>query len=468
MLQLHPDACADFNRRADALMSFVAPPLPEHQFRPAARRHERPAFGTIGENQILSLEMAPQDGKGRTIARYRFVQGSGMRGFSGDGYRQFAQLARDVQNRAELQDVVSVRRVEALLFAWVLDRASVASRSEEQTPDVTGALGERTTFTEVMLNALENEVGLQEVLIPVPGVMVEGPIQLGRVTLKSITAFEAEAWIARLASNPEDAAYFRRRLDEVQGRAAAAFSVVAEASRAEELAFDAAEESLSILRLFAAETLHPYRWSLLTVEGMAALGRSTVIISRGEALSVRGAMPSGLADEWQLIGNAVTELLSIGLRDAIDLVCEPNPTEMERSLKLCLRHYSNVALKRDPAEKLLYVVSALEALLLGSGDKTSITQNFRERFAILMGKDAEERKKFLKLAGDVYEMRSRFVHGGIRATELKMIEEFMVRSWALLLTVLKNRCQFQSKDEFIQRVDLHKMAGPPFDPARIA
>jgi len=187
----------------------------------------------------------------------------------------------------------------------------------------------------------------------------------------------------------------------------------------------------------------------------------------GRIENVTNFSPGGLKQQWRLSTEKVAELYKSGLGEANELLCKKNRTPFEETLLLALRHYSISSLKRDPAEKLLYVVSALEAVLLGGRDEGLIAQNFRERLALLRSSHYPERREVSTRAGQIYSERSKFVHGGVKPKDLQALQDFMMDAWVVMIRLLRNHHVFRDKSDFLNMLEATKMAGPPFGSVRV-
>lgn len=455
-LDIHPKASENLDARGERLLTSLRPPSEEHLPAGPSFVPDTPVAWTLTEKDILGIECRLADGRGVTIARYFYRPGSGQLGFAGSSFDELRSLAKTTYGL--VSDVVSAQTVEDFIFHWCRDRSC----------DVTDL-----PLVQYVMSQLEVLIANHEIWLPIATLYLERPLSLGRVVLRPISSEDIDSWTARWTDAEGSAAAKAAAIDDLrnrlQGLAAATSTYRAERHRAEERAAEATEDALSILRIFSAEILHPYAWSLCTVEGLASVGGNLSFVHRdGVFASMLQALPEGLRLQWKLSESRVDELLRIGLKDADELLRQSERTDFENTLLKALRHYSIAALKKDPSEKLLYIVTALESLLLGGPEEGRLVQNFRERFAILRGRDLASRLETQRRASAIYAIRSRFVHGGFPAEDLGLLEEFMLDAWTVMISILKKRKSVRSKAEFLQTLDLHKMAGPPFGSIRLA
>jgi hypothetical protein len=479
-IEIHPDARRCFDELAEEVLRAIEPG-PELFSQRATSTFEpaRHVSAHLDETMIRDLTISPQDGRMLETGRFFLVPGIGLRGLSGAGYEAFRNLVARVSGQKPLKPYLSEKAVDDLLFRWLRSRykepqavspgqntvgaAEAGLAAEAAQPPEQGG-----TLTSFLLTEAPKLIAAHEIWLPIATLCIEEPLALGDVVLRPIGPEQIDQWTAHWANAPEakpdEVESARDRLrKQIQGLAAATITVNAEPRRAEEIAIEAGEAAVSMLRLFSAEILHPYACSLCSIEGLTELGGSVVITLRdGVASAISRFAPRGLKSQWKLSKAEVEKLLRVGLAEANNLLNLREPTPFQELLRHSLRHYSIAALKKDPAEKLLYIVTALEALLLGGPDEGSITQNLRERFAIIRETDRDARRRVLARVTQVYGERSRFVHGGVRPADLELLQEFMLDSAEVFGRLLRAHTRFASRSELLELLEAHKMAGPAF------
>lgn len=450
-IDLHAAARVHIDQLAEELLTLVRS-APEGTFPPSRQSFTSgvPVAAKLDETMVSDVRVTALDGYGRETGRYFLVPDKGEVGLSGNDLATFQQLVERLANRAEVRELVSTQTIDDLLFDWIRERAS----------------GKHTdAFCGCLAAALEDQIAEFEIWFPIATLQVQEEFKLGEAVIRTITEAHIEAWTAHypgtdIAAEAQSRERLRKR---IQGLAAASIKVYGEKRKAEERASEAAEAAVSMLRLFSVEIMHPHGWTLCSTEGLSAQGGSVVITLReGEITRLRQAVPSGLRPQWTLSTTKISELMKHGLEDAHELLTMTKRSAFQQQLLGALRHYSIAPLKKDPAEKLLYVVSALEAILLGGPDEGQISQNFRERFALLRASSLEDRREVLERASQVYSERSRFVHGGVRSADLKLLEDFMMDAWCVFFGLLRNHRVFTDKRHFIATLEAHKLGGPAF------
>ena len=138
-----------------------------------------------------------------------------------------------------------------------------------------------------------------------------------------------------------------------------------------------------------------------------------------------------------------------------------NRTEFQEILLAALVIYSKSVTKKDPSERLLYVIASLESIFIKSANEP-LVQSLRDRMAIVMGTDPTKRRLISELVSKIYSIRSRFVHRGSPVKELELMEKFALETWALFLFLLANHDKWKTKLEFLGAIENNQFSGPVF------
>lgn len=80
-------------------------------------------------------------------------------------------------------------------------------------------------------------------------------------------------------------------------------------------------------------------------------------------------------------------------------------------LKIALNYFRRGHLEEYKENRIIDFFIALEALYSSSGEMSEMRYRISNRLAVLIGKDADDRKKIQKESRDLYDLRSKIVHG---------------------------------------------------------
>ncbi len=422
-LDLHPQAANNFNVKAEGLLAeLVSVP------RPARRGHQGPldpdvhvaaSFGP--ENIIGDIETRHIDYSGNEVAK-SFEEGGRLVGLSGDGYKNLVRIAEGIHKVRQLHDAVSLQLLVDLIFEWAtLRRQGAAAPS----------------MTDYVLRECEKRLEDVEVWVPVYMLHVQSPLTVGRVTLREITRAMLDEWHGRLLTGvPEEkravaAHHLSKERSEFQGFAAATLRLHAEPERAAEIALEEAEQALALLRFFAPASFNPKYTSYCVPLGMQHVESSEYLtVKNGRITSHSTGVVDGREPAWALSTKKIAELRANGIDALNEMVNNPRRTEFQNDLLAALRMYAKSSLAKDFADRLVYILVALESMFL-RGSNEPIVDNISERMAFFAGRTVAERRAVVSNVKKAYALRSAFVHHGreIGVDEVATLEEFMVTAW---------------------------------------
>jgi hypothetical protein len=123
--------------------------------------------------------------------------------------------------------------------------------------------------------------------------------------------------------------------------------------------------------------------------------------------------------------------------------------DFERRLFDALLIYSKNNVSKEPYEKLIFCMVAVESMLLRTASEP-IQDNIAERMAFLLGESLADRIEIYKLVKVVYDIRSRFLHHGQQPTDMETLAQFMKRVYVMFFQLILNRSQFETKDALIE------------------
>ena len=221
---------------------------------------------------------------------------------------------------------------------------------------------------------------------------------------------------------------------------------------------EAAELITSILALFAGTAQLPDVACTSRVAGSEHIKSATWILEdRDKIISVNNSIIEHSASrKWILTDKHVRGLKPIIL-DQLAAILSNQPSPFTKTVLTGVLIYSKSAFTSDPIEKVIYVLTALESLLLKS-ESESIQQNLSERLAVFIVSGLIERKAVIRTVREVYAIRSRYLHHGKTSEELNVIGEFLSYAWKFWLQLAPNILKFKNKEAFVAAIDDHKLS----------
>jgi hypothetical protein len=120
--------------------------------------------------------------------------------------------------------------------------------------------------------------------------------------------------------------------------------------------------------------------------------------------------------------------------------------------------YARSSLHTELSDKLTYILTPLEAILLFNPQNFS-TQDLAERLVLLVDKDLEGRKKALDVTDKIYNLRLKFVYGEHKNEDVETLQEFMTIAWSFFINLIAYSDKYETKEEFIKAIDNLKFSG---------
>ena len=407
---------------------------------------------TYGPQNIIpgTLREYAVDHKGKNTACY-FDSPDGLVGVVGEDHETLVSVAQRISNEKVYRDFLSTEFVYRVSIDWVQARVVNAANTPQK-------------FTEFIDVAASNAIKSHEVWLPIPIITIPKPFRIGWVTFRRITKPMMDDYEKTYPETSPDAKIaFNRLRSRIQGITAACVAVNAEPIRGKEIAYQKAEDALGILRLACPSLVNPYEWAPLDP---SFFDRPTQMALRVQNMRIVGQTRSAhprMLHQWLLSSDEVDRNLKGVWACGHNLIIA-NRNEFQNILLGALIHLSKSILKPDLAERLLYVVTALEAIFVRDSTE-NIVQNLRERIAILSGPGKDERLRKRDMIPKIYQLRSDFVHRGIALNDISLLEDFFFEALTTLQFLLHNYKKWCTKTDFLRSVDDHKFAAAEFDTA---
>jgi hypothetical protein len=447
MSKFHPEAVKAYNNRGmQAVASLHLMPTSASAESTQPENSDAPVVKELRSEDIdrSSYREYRQDHTGSRLACYFFVQDRGLIGIADDAHKAFAQLAGKLSGNKAYRDTVSHEFTYNTLINWL--RLNVTT-------------GDAPTLVEYFEAEVTKVVREREIWVPFPVVQISKPFQIGSVTFRRITKEMVDQYATTLNAyaNQYDAAVFDQLRHRLQASTAACITVTAERQKAEEIAADETSATIAILRLACPVLLDVYQWAPIDPSFFDAMGGRILTVEDGKILTDNEELPPRMCMRWVFSSEDIQKNLRSlwGLGHEL-LVSKRN--EFQELLLGALIHYSKSILKSDTSERLMYIVTALEALFVSEGEP--IVQNLRERLAIMRGPDVTDRLKVIDTVTKVYDHRSKFVHRAVAVADMSLLSDFFVYAWSAMVFVLNNHNKWSTKAEFLNFIDAFKFRGP--------
>ncbi len=448
--KLHPEAEKAYNSRgSEAVAALELMPTRESKRQVPPEKSDAPIVAHFTNSDINhdTFKEYRVDHTGSKVACYFFVQGRGMIGISGTAHESIRELSRRLANEKAYHGKLSEEFAYDTVIEWL---------------KLTVTTGDAPTVVEHFEAVAGAQIQKREIWVLFPVVQITRLIQIGNVVFRRVTKPMMDAYAEKLNANVDAmrGAAFDRVRSRLQGVTAACVTVEAELSKAEQIATEEADTAIGILRLACPVLLDVYQWAPVDPAFLDAMGGTRFLqVEGGQIQGDHSALPVRMCHQWVLTPEDIQHNMRWiwGFGHSL-MVLKRNA--FQELLLGALLHFSKSMLKADTSERLMYVITALEALFVREGEP--IVQNLRERLAVMQGSALDERLKAVETITKVYDVRSRFVHRAVAVEDMSILADFFAEAWTAMFFVLNNYNKWHTKAEFLNYIDSFKFQGPEF------
>lgn len=434
-IDLHPEAARALDARGESLLAAVG----ELSAEPKRPRFESQRFPplVISQDHIVGRIRGERiDDLKNEVTAVEFECNEGVVGLEGDAVKELAKLTHMAHKYIADTANVSELFLRRQLIEWIERR----HRREIAEP--------LSTFLPAQVTAA---VVPRTVLIPIANLCLEADLPFGLVEFKVITAALMDDWHGVFKAGPlgehaDFEGWFERLRKTTQGLAAVSMTVESDEYYALQECLEKAEQAVALLRI-----IHPVNTSPNTILYVRPLGSESLEsysaycyegdAFRGHRIDTRWPFPTFFEfprSEHQ------THLL----RNLIALFSARERTDYQQRLFDALLIYSRNNISKEPSEKLVFCLVAVESMLLRNASEP-VQDNIGERMAYLVGDSPADRMEIERLVKRVYELRSQFVHHGQRPKDMDTLARFMEKVWVLFIHLIFNLTAVSTKDEML-------------------
>jgi hypothetical protein len=448
-LSFHPDAAEKFRERGQALLASVRP-LPERTAKTGFQPEVHPtAVLDVDISQLGPLHTL--NSLTGEVSEIAFVGRDGMVvGLVRTECDEVAKLAEAIQRTAGFKSWISDAFVRGALLSWLQE--SVRGEVSQDLP-------------EYILERARSAIHLIEVWVPLANLALESEIRLEPVRVRPITKETVDGWFAmvREATKQDSLARLEQILEaeraKIQGLSAAYIALRAERQFAVDKAIERAEEVAAFFRLLHPANSEPRAafycralgrepldsYSVIVVEDGIFQGRSAQAVPPDPALWAISNEQLGLLEETfcHIRG------LSVGVR-----------TDFQKDALDAILLYTRSTMAAKPTDKLVFIFSALESILL-KNENEPIQTHISDRLAFVLGRSTEERREIVRVVRKCYGLRSTFLHhGGTTLDDYGTLALFMRYVWVFFMRLPQFSHQHETRFAFIEAIETRKYSGP--------
>lgn len=448
VINIHPSAKSNFNTKAEELIGLIEE-FQKTEEKKGSFPSDLHVTASITEKDIIGgIEVTTSDYQGNTIARFFYFNEKKF-GLNEGNYIKLRDIAERFQSLAPIRSKLSCTFVEKALFSWV--------SKKYQKIDI------QDLFIEYLDSEAQSVVKKITSWIPIANLEVQSAFPISNSDIRPLSKALIDKWQSKVESlsgdNKENIIKpFEKIRKDNQGLASIVTTIEAEPGYASDFALEEAQKITAVLGIFSGATLIPDIKCVSNIKGSENIAQSTIFFENDEGSFQMSSsiIDSSSAKSWRLGQREIIEIRKTGLDKISSLLASQSLNDFEKSVLNSVFLYSKSAFTADPVEKVVYILSSLESILL-KNENEPIQQNLAERIAVFTAKKLDERKFIIKTIKSVYGVRSKYLHHGHTSLELKLISDFMMQVWVFFIQLLENIERFKNQGAFVNAIDDHKL-----------
>lgn len=450
VLSFHPKAETQYNKLGYSLIQSVEKKPTEGDKKESERSWFSPHLAaTIKLEDIKgTMKLGKIDNLGATLERY-FQVGRELHGLNEKHFPELMKLAEKIYNTSSFHKATTYESIVDTIFEWVEQ-----SYKESTEADLCNFIVEHLSKT----------IGNHEIWVPLAGLAIETKFTFGTVTFVPITTDLVDTWqkeMIKNSPNNRDNIYqfctnIRRKH---KGWAAGIIHINAEYRRAQEIAVADVDRALALLRFFSPANMSPHINCIATVFGNQLIRSETTFKIVSNSLNaVNTRIIRNDLSPWLVSSEMIKQWQKEGLSELSSLHFTGSSTEFHSAIVNSLMLYSKVSVSKELPDKLVYLFSSVESILLkDSGEPIQYVVS--ERMATILGGSSRIKKRLIANFKKMYGKRSQLIHHAKSIELTKEVSQLMRDVWMTFFCIIKQMHLFRTKQEFLDEIDERKLGG---------
>ncbi len=283
--------------------------------------------------------------------------------------------------------------------------------------------------------------------------MAFGPVTISPITSKMLIALEEKALASNSAQADQVSNFFLRIKKDMQGRAAVVSRYEADKVLAEEQALLVARDVVDLLRFFSPGIRSIFALCPTALMGLDHVAASKMLFLKdGNLLSMTEKISSANIVRWQMHTADLPGLQELGLSLAGSLVETKGLNDFEISVRNSIISFSKGATFSDPVERIRYVLTAIEDILL-KHSMEPIEYSVAARMGFMLSRKVDQREKIAKNVRQAYRLRMHHRMKLPTPFEMDELAAFVDNAYVVLLNALANVRNFGTRIDFVAALD---------------
>jgi hypothetical protein len=439
-LELPAEARTYFDETATALLSTLKPCKPRKAAVPLkGSLGERPiVFKADSSNIIGTVDVTFINGFDEFCGFE--VHGDNVHeAIMGEDAQKLDKLSAKLANRRELKPYCGTAYVRAHLINWIRHRRL-------------GTVAE-TSWISIFLPALQNAVIDHISIIPLEGIEISIPFDLGGIHFDYFNKQQFDHMFT--ANQPPDGMkdYVEKLRKQFQGRVYAGFRCRAVREHADKLAFYQTDRVLEVVRMFDAAAFEIRAQCIVGRFGQVS-PNLTCVFHQSDVGDLFLSQGTGSPVRKNLVINEALlhRMRETGIAIAWELIQKDKLTDLEERALEAVSHFAHGVAATDAQDRLLHALIAVESLLLRNSNEP-VLGKIGQRLAVLTKPSLEKRKQAISDFSAGYSLRSAFVHHGVKPDDIQMANRVLLLCWDTINCAMYATRKFDTKNVLLNWLD---------------
>lgn len=442
-IELHTKAIEKLNSEAIILLSLMKKLEGPNNISSSGLNDDHYNSATLTDKDIIG-DIIQTSTYGNIIFSKAFLTKDGPIGFGLEEMKKLELIAKEFLKNRSISNVTTLNNLKNIIFEWCKDKYKKVLIDD---------------FVPFVVKNIEDSVKNYRLIFPIPFTESNYFFEIGHIKFAKLTEKNIDTMIncqqPKDDETKEQLERFKEKIQKrFQGYLVGYYECIAEKSKAEELGYFHLSNSLNFLRIFSQSVSNFKMINSAFENGIDLIPKNAFFLENRDdnSISFTDAICDGF--EHYVIDEKNLQFQSLNtFRKYRSILKIENLNEFQKKVIDTVNIYSKNALRIDLSDKLIYIFSAIEGVLL-KNETEPIQQNLSERIAFLIGKTVEERKQIIKNIKDVYKIRSKIVHHGIQTiTDYELLDEFSKTAFLTIITIIDFVDKYENHIDFINYID---------------
>lgn len=443
---LPQEAIDYYDNKFDEKLLRLRPSKRQKKSKPKKSSISHAKVKTIDFNDISDITLSEIDSFGVQKSQFFNTNDNELIGLDDEDYEKTAILIRGLARRKDIYPIVSEQFIHNTAFEWFKGKYN-------------GTLSIDSKFCEYLIDKLRYEVKEYEIRCPVEYMSIEQPFIVGNVHFDFFT----DDFFINIEKTSLEKEKVKKLLNDYKkkykGKVYTLIKVNAERNRAIEIAKDETEKALMVLRFFSQSAVFPSVSQYFGREGQVLVPSSHIFIYSEKTPSIYKGFDSNHGhinfhigqEELNMYEKTKFNLLS-------ELIKKKELTSFEETFLLSLSYFIKGVSFSDYDDKLVFLLTAVETLLLKNNNEP-IQDNLARRLSFITDSTLLKRKQTIIAFKSAYTQRGKYLHHGFKKLSSSELEFVQQKIWMALINILPNVNKIKTKMDLINDLEDRILSG---------